>query len=183
MLTWEENNGDRLRIDYRINKLSCFLFTISLFVCAWIVWSYRNLFHLVLEIEVKYIVVLVALFMIVQLVNGYKVFMIVRFFGSRMRTIDWIGLPYLTSYLNYFPANAGTGVTALFLKKRYELPYTKFASISGTLLLLQLFCLSTIWGNWQYPSQSQQLGFNSFFWPGLHAAWSRHLALRYLLFP
>jgi len=143
MPTWEESSGDRLRIDYRINKLSCFLFIISLIICAWIVWSYRNLFNLLLEIEAKYVVILVALFVIVQLVNGYKVFMILRFFGSRMRTIDWIGLPYVTSYLNYLPANAGSGVTALFLKKKYDLPYTKFASISGTLLLLQMFCLST----------------------------------------
>lgn len=143
MHTWEENNDARVKVDYRINKLSCFLLIISLIICAWIAWSYKQLFGLILEIEARYLIILVVLFVVVQLVNGYKVFMIVRFFGSRMKTIDWLGLPYVTSYLNYLPANAGSGVTALFLKKKYDLPYTKFASISGTLLLLQMFCLST----------------------------------------
>lgn len=143
MLIWEENNDNRLKVDYRINKFSCFFLIISLIICGWIVWNYRKLFSLIWEIEPGSLIILVVLFAIVQLVNGYKVFMIVRFFGLRMKPIDWIGLPYVTSYLNYLPVNAGTGVTAIFLKKKYGLPYTKFVSISGTLLLLQMLCFST----------------------------------------
>lgn len=143
MPTWEENKGSRLNVDYRINKLSCIFLIISLIIFGWIVWNYRELFSLILEIEARYFIILAVLFVIVQLVNGYKVFMIVRFFGIRIQTIDWIGLPYMTSYLNYLPVNAGTGAMAIFLKKKYGLPYTKCVSISGTLLLLQMLCFST----------------------------------------
>lgn len=105
--------------------------------------KYSGLFGLILEIETVYLIILLTLFMAVQLINGYKVFISVRFFGVSMKTIDWIGLPYLTSYLNLLPVNAGSGATAVFLKKKYDLPYTKFVSISGTFLLLWLFSLST----------------------------------------
>jgi uncharacterized membrane protein YbhN (UPF0104 family) len=143
MPIWEENKVKRLNVDYRINKLSFIFLIISLIIFGWIVWNYRELFSLILEIEAGYFIILVVLFAIVQLVNGYKVFMIVRFFGIRIKPIDWIGLPYITSYLNYLPVNAGTGVMAIFLKKKYGLPYTKSVSISGTLLLLQMLCFST----------------------------------------
>jgi uncharacterized membrane protein YbhN (UPF0104 family) len=107
------------------------------------IWKYGRLFGLILNIDIIYVMVLLVLFVLVQFVNGYKLFMIVRFFGANMTTIDWIALPYVTSYLNFLPINAGSGATAVFLKKKYELPYTKFVSISGTLLLMELFCLST----------------------------------------
>ena len=116
---------------------------ISLLVCAWIVWNYRDLFYSILRIKPGYVIILLCLFILVQLVNGYRVFMIVRFFGAQIKTFDWICLPYITSYLNYLPVNAGSGATAVFLKKKYNLPYTKFVSMSGALLLLQMFCFST----------------------------------------
>ena len=116
---------------------------ISLLVCAWIVWNYRDLFYSILRIKPGYVIILLCLFILVQLVNGYRVFMIVRFFGAHIKTFDWICLPYITSYLNYLPVNAGSGATAVFLKKKYNLPYTKFVSMSGALLLLQMFCFST----------------------------------------
>ena len=116
---------------------------ISLLVCAWIVWNYRDLFYSILRIKPGYVITLLCLFILVQLVNGYRVFIIVRFFGAHIKTLDWICLPYITSYLNYLPVNAGSGATAVFLKKKYNLPYTKFVSMSGALLLLQMFCFST----------------------------------------
>lgn len=132
-----------MKLDYRINRLSCFLLAISLLICSWMIWKYGRLFGLILEIEITYVTVLLILFVSVQFVNGYKLFMIVKFFGASMRTIDWIALPYVTSYLNFLPVNAGSGATAVFLKKKYDIPYTKFVSISGTLLLVYLFCIST----------------------------------------
>lgn len=132
-----------MKLEYKINKLSCFLLVISILICVWIVWNYKELFGLILEIKPGYIIILLILFIAVQLVNGYKLFMIVRFFGPNMKTFEWIGLPYITSYLNFLPVNAGSGATAVFLKKKYSLPYTKFISISGSLLLMELFCLST----------------------------------------
>jgi len=135
--------GALLKIDYRINRLFGLLLGISILICAWMIWKYNRLLGLILEIEPSYVTILLTLFMTIQLVNGYKVFIIVRFFGVSMKTVDWVALPYLTSYLNLLPVNAGSGATAVFLKKKYDLPYTKFVSISGTLLLMWLFSLST----------------------------------------
>ena len=132
-----------MKIDFKINRLSCCLLVISLLVCAWIVWNYRDLFYSISKLKVGYVITLLCLFLLVQLVNGYRVFMIVRFFGARIKTFDWICLPYITSYLNYLPVNAGSGATAVFLKKKYNFPYTKFVSMSGALFLLQMFCFST----------------------------------------
>jgi uncharacterized membrane protein YbhN (UPF0104 family) len=84
-----------------------------------------------------------ALFMIVQLISGYKLFLVVRSFGPKMELSEWIGLPYFTSYFNYLPGNAGSGMTAVFLKKRYNFPYTKFLSMSGALFVIYLLCFST----------------------------------------
>ncbi len=132
-----------LQTDYRLNRLSLALLFLCLAVCAWIVWSYWPHLALLAQISPAYAAILFFLFGLVQLVNGYRVFLLVRFFGARVRLWDWIGLPYLTAYLNYLPVNAGTGTTALFLKRRYALPITKFISLSGTSLMLHLFCFST----------------------------------------
>lgn len=129
--------------DYKAKKLSLILLTISLIVCGYLVWHYREMFVRIFDIEVQYLIILSGLFTLVQLVNGYKIFVIVQFFGSKMKTLDWVGLPYMTSYLNYLPGNAGSGITAVFLKKKYNLPYTKFISVSGALFVLYLFCFST----------------------------------------
>ncbi|MFH2013091.1 MAG: lysylphosphatidylglycerol synthase transmembrane domain-containing protein [Pseudomonadota bacterium] len=127
-----------------LNKTSFLFLILSFLLCFWIVWHYRELFHLILKIKPGYAILLFLLFAVIQVVNGYRIFTIVRFFGLRMKRFDWIGIPYVTSYLNYLPINAGLGATAVFLKKQYDLPYTKFVSISGALLLIQMFCFSTL---------------------------------------
>jgi uncharacterized membrane protein YbhN (UPF0104 family) len=131
------------RFGHKRNMFSLVLLIASILICFWIVYFYRDLFSRIFDISLQYVIILSALFIIVQLTSGYKLFLVVRSFGPKMEMSEWIGLPYFTSYFNYLPGNAGSGMTAVFLKKRYDLPYTKFLSMSGALFVIYLLCFST----------------------------------------
>jgi uncharacterized membrane protein YbhN (UPF0104 family) len=70
---------------------------------------------------------------------------VVGIFGIRLRVREWFGLSMVGAMANMVaPFSAGSGLRAVYMKRRYDLPYTHFASCVVAPLLIATLVNSTL---------------------------------------
>lgn len=92
--------------------------------------------------EVSLISVLLISFlkMINVFFRGLKLKIATKLYGVNLEFKEWLGINYVAALGNYLtPFKAGTSAMAVYLKKKYGLPYTFWVSIIGVIFLVQCF--------------------------------------------
>ena len=85
--------------------------------------------------------------LLIEVINGYRLKVIVRIFGTELKAVEWFGLNFVQALGNYLPFNAGVVSNAVYLKHRKKLPVTQFLSytIGSTVILMGTYgVLSTL---------------------------------------
>ncbi len=88
------------------------------------------------------IVYLILIWLVAQSTAGYINYMIFLELGTKLTFIEWFGLPLYQAVCNYVvPLRGGAAVTAIYLKKRHGMAYSRFLSCFMTVHVL--FMLTT----------------------------------------
>lgn len=107
-----------------------------------ILYNNQNILHALGRIHLRYIIYLMLIGIITQTAAGYSSYTIYKAMGKRLNFVEWFGLPLYQAMTNYIiPFRGGAAVTAIYLKNRYKLGYSKF--ISCFLAIYTLFILTT----------------------------------------
>jgi uncharacterized protein (TIRG00374 family) len=107
-------------------------------------------FKKIKNISILSILYISILFIVGQVVNGYRLKIFIEVFGVKLNFIEWFGLICIQSFGNYLPFNAGILSNVTYLKVKKKVPISKYVSffagdtvikllvfgIIGTLLLL-----------------------------------------------
>jgi uncharacterized protein (TIRG00374 family) len=91
----------------------------------------------------------VALLFLIQCVFNAVSGLVLRelslFFGVRLNSTEWYGLPAATTMGNYLtPASGGLVARAVYLKQRYGLPYPRFLSLLSSGYLVNFLVISAV---------------------------------------
>lgn len=121
----------------------------------------------ILEVNLSYILLIFFSLLMTILCDGLKFKVLMDFYGIRLKFKEWYGLPNVATFLNYLsPFRAGLSVRAIYLKKKYNFPYTISVSTMGMTGIISLLCygLLGIFLSFIMPiSFNYKLGFIIFF--------------------
>ena len=108
-------------------------------VIAVILYIYFNLdnFKIILKISFLNLIILLIISIISIYISSLQFKTVTKIFNIFLEFKEWFGLSVLNTMYNYYsPARGGTIIRAVYLKKKYYLPYSKyFALISGSYIL------------------------------------------------
>lgn len=86
----------------------------------------------VLEVDLRYVFVLLLLTALSSLLNGHKLKMLIQTYGVNLKFGEWWGIQMMTLFWNDLtPFKGGLSARAVYLKKKYSLSYTRSVSITG----------------------------------------------------
>ncbi len=123
-----------------------FLFVIALFFLQYLRKNGREALSLFKTISLTYIFLLILSAVFFRLIMGYNFKILMRFFNIKLKFSEWFGLTTVATMTNYLlPAKAGTAAQAVYLKNKYKLGFTQFASSQAGLIVLA-FLISSIAG-------------------------------------
>ena len=91
-----------------------------------------------LDIRTFHIVTLSALILSTQFMNGFRLKILTGSLGLSLTARQWLGIAVVQSFFNYLPMKGGMVANALYLKRRHDFPFTRFASMVGASGLITL---------------------------------------------
>jgi uncharacterized protein (TIRG00374 family) len=93
-----------------------------------------------------WIIPLIIIFLLNYIFVGIQTKAILEPFGIKLKTMELYMLSIVTGFYNIItPARGGTGIKAVYLKKKHNFAYTKFlATLTGTYILI--FFISSLFG-------------------------------------
>lgn len=102
--------------------------------------GHREEFRLLRRVSAGYLFGIAALVFLFKLVLSLKFKTLIAFSGIRLKLREWLGLPCVSTMVNYLlPARAGVATQALYLKKAYKFEYSRFAVyLTGFLIFAML---------------------------------------------
>ena len=96
---------------------------------AWYVWHARRQLAMVLHLDPRYLLPMIAVPLGNLLVNGRIGRDLAAEFGVRLSFTEWYGLAVMNSLGNYLPLpQAGAVARGLYLTRFHDLPYTTYAA-------------------------------------------------------
>lgn len=142
----------------KINLKKALLYILQLIVIGylgWYLYQNRDLFVLIKNIQWQHILLVVLLDTASFLTSSFINYSMLTRLDPRVTFIDSLMLQYVNSLLNKILPTIGGGAAfrAIYLKKKYQFPYTQFAStVTGlyvisfsTTSLIGIFCLLWIY--------------------------------------
>lgn len=95
----------------------------------------------IFEVNLIYILLILFSLLMTILCDGLKFKVLMDFYDINLKFKEWYGLPNVATFLNYLsPFRAGLSVRAIYLKKKYNFPYTISASTIGMTGIVSLLC-------------------------------------------
>lgn len=86
----------------------------------------------IFEVSLNDFFILLALSVFISLYAGFKLKMLMNLYGVNLEFKEWCGLAYINHLGNYItPFRGGASMKAIYLKQKYNFPYTFSASIMG----------------------------------------------------
>ncbi len=111
-------------------------FSIVIFI-FWITYDDWYQFKNITTVSVITIFWLSILLISIEILNGYKVNVLLKPFGIKLKIIEWIGLDFIRAFGNYLPFSAGIVSNSVYLKYKKNLPLTKFfGHIVGSIVIM-----------------------------------------------
>lgn len=99
----------------------------------------------ILQVNLWYVVIIFLLKILATLIRGLRLKTLTKVYGLNLRFKEWFGLTIMTTFGNYLsPFRAGGTAMAVYLKKKYNFPYTYSVSLTGVLYLVQFFLLGLL---------------------------------------
>jgi len=97
-----------------------------------------------LDLKPSYIFMLVALVIVGRVLAGLRIKLIVELFDVRLSFMEWFGTAVITNFYNCFLFKGGTALTAVYLKNRHRLNFTRYASLNvGVIVIVMLVSAMT----------------------------------------
>ena len=92
----------------------------------------------IFEVSIIYVLLISLMKMVNVFFRGLKIKIATKLYGANLEFKEWFGLNYVATLWNYLtPFKAGTSAMAVYLKKKYSLPYTFWVSLVGVLFIAQ----------------------------------------------
>lgn len=113
-------------------------------VFLFLLFRFRNDFHLVLDITPGIFITLSLLVFLSIAINGFKLNCIIRSFGIALALKEWVGLAFISSALNGVIFKAGALATSNYLKRKHEFSYAAFVGAMGADHLMMIFINAVI---------------------------------------
>ena len=106
----------------------------------------REIFSSLRSITIGQVILIIAIETINFLLGSYLNYSMVRRFGYQVSYSDSVVLQYINSFLNKILPTIGGGAAfrAVFLKKKYNFPYSQFASTLGGFYLISFIAIALI---------------------------------------
>ena len=110
------------------------------------IWIRRERILPLLSVSPIYLAIVIILGCIFTAASGLITKYLVAVFGIRLPIKEWFGLAILTTMTNcLIPLQSGSSIRAIYLKRKYGLPYSKFVSTMMGIYVLT-FWTASIWG-------------------------------------
>lgn len=122
-------------------KLSFFVGLFALSIFGWYIWNNRDQYQELLDLSPLIILALSALTLGTSISNGIINRLLFRAFDIYLGLVEAIDLALASTLANQLPISGGLMARGLYLKKRYGLSYTYYAS--ATLALYILFLVAS----------------------------------------
>jgi uncharacterized membrane protein YbhN (UPF0104 family) len=153
-----ENTTPQRKITIR--KVITYLLQITVFgLLAFYLYQNRDVLISLKNIRWQHVVWVIALDVLMFLINSYINYLMIRRLEPRISFIDCFMLQYVNNLLNKILPTIGGGAAyrAYYLKRKYQFPYTQFAStVAGlyvisfsTTALIGILCLLIIYTQFQ----------------------------------
>lgn len=127
------------------NALSIVLALVLLGAIAWYLWRHPGVWQLLTNISVAEAACLILLRVIFLGVNGLFLKAFAAKFAIQLVTVEWFGLPFVTTMGNYLtPFSGGMLARATYLKMRHEFPYAQFATLLAANYLVLLWLTGVV---------------------------------------
>lgn len=93
-----------------------------------------------------YLILLIIIFIFTLFFNGFLLKELVKPFGIKLKSFESFGLTAISNFYNLItPFRGGTGVRAVYLKKKYNFPYVHFLTILSSIYII-IFLIGSILG-------------------------------------
>jgi uncharacterized membrane protein YbhN (UPF0104 family) len=118
-------------LNKKIQKyISYFLGLLVIFLLGWYLYDNQNIFGSLRNISWKHILEIISLDFAIFLVGSFLNYSMITRLDSRVGFLDCLMLQYINNLLNKILPTIGGGAAfrALYLKKKYQFPYPRFAS-------------------------------------------------------
>lgn len=121
--------------------LSLFITVVVVVAASYYVKKNPEEFVFMQSLSLYQLIILLLLSLVTMFFMGLKTKIYMEFFSIRLRFIEWFGLEYVVSLINYLPFRPGLASKALYLKNTYSFPYANFASFLAAINLISLLCI------------------------------------------
>ncbi len=136
----DNKKGKFRKILFQILGLAVIIFL------GWYLYKNQDSFQAIKNISWQQIVLIVLLDFAAFFVNAVMNYFMLKRLEPRISFIDCYGLQYANSMLNKILPTIGGGATfkALFLKRKYDLPYSQFVSVITGLYIISFITTSLL---------------------------------------
>ena len=108
------------------------LITLTIFVASlYLFFRYREDFYLILKITPALFIGLSFLTILSIIINGNKLRLITKLFNIQLNFNEWIGLAFISSFLNGVVYKSGSLITSNYLKRNHNFSYASFIGALG----------------------------------------------------
>ncbi len=108
------------------------LITLTIFVASlYLFYRYREDFYLISKITPALFIGLSFLTILSIIINGNKLRLITKSFNIELNINEWIGLAFISSFLNGFVYKSGSLITSNYLKRNHNFSYASFIGALG----------------------------------------------------
>ena len=113
---------------------------------VWYIISNQNMFGSLKNINWQYMILMIFIEIVLFLINSYLDQSMIHRFDSNVSFFDCYLLAYANNFLNKILPTIGGGATfrAVYLKKKYQFPYSQFVSTITGLYVISFFSTSLI---------------------------------------
>ena len=107
-------------------------------------WPYFGKLDLLLRPHPLWLAGILLVYCFTRVLNAQVMCSALNRLGRRVGIYEAFMLTMVTSYTNLLVPHAGLGAPALYMKRKYSLPYSDFAAALMSMLVLQIFCAGVI---------------------------------------
>ncbi len=130
----------------KVKILTTLLGLVAIALLGYYLFQNRMVFSSLGNVTVLQITLIIGLETIVVILGSVVNYSMVRRFGYRVTFLDSVLLQYINNFLNKILPTIGGGAAfrAVFLKKKYQFPYSQFVATLGGFYLINFIATSLI---------------------------------------
>ena len=121
------------------------LITLTIVIISlYLFYQHREDFYLISQVNPILFITLSLLSILSIIINGNKLRIITEFFNIKLKPNEWVGLSFISSFLNGVVYKSGSLITSNYLKRQHNFPYTSFIGSLGADHLMMILINASI---------------------------------------